>query len=213
MIKAIIFDMDGVLVAAKDWHFEALNLALALFDCEIPYDEHLSRYDGLTTRKKLEMLTVEKKLPITAHDIIHKRKQEYTMQIIRDKCKPYPMHQETLFMLKNKGYQLALASNSIRNTIDLILEKTQLRNYLEEIISASDVIRPKPYPDIYQKVITKLKRLPNECLVIEDNINGVQAAEGAGAHILKVDEIDEVNLPNIYTRIQQIENIYETCEA
>ena len=55
-IKAIIFDMDGVLIEAKDWHYEALNRALSLFGMEISRYDHLVTYDGLPTTKKLEML-------------------------------------------------------------------------------------------------------------------------------------------------------------
>ena len=63
MIKAIIFDMDGVLIEAKDWHYEALNKALSLFGYEISRYDHLVTYDGLPTSKKLEMLSMERGLP------------------------------------------------------------------------------------------------------------------------------------------------------
>lgn len=56
-IKAVLFDMDGVLVEAKDWHYEALNRALDVFGLPISRSEHLSQYDGLPTRTKLKMLT------------------------------------------------------------------------------------------------------------------------------------------------------------
>ncbi len=62
-IKLILFDLDGVLVEAQDWHYEALNRALELFGMPISRYDHLSTYNGLPTRKKLEMLSVEKGLP------------------------------------------------------------------------------------------------------------------------------------------------------
>ena len=70
MIKAVIFDMDGVLIEAKDWHFNALNKALSLFGYEISRFEHLTTYDGLPTSRKLEMLTIEHGLPKELHEFI-----------------------------------------------------------------------------------------------------------------------------------------------
>ncbi len=87
-IKAIIFDMDGVLIDAKDWHYEALNKALALFGFSISRYDHLVTYDGLPTKKKLEMLTMECGLPKGLHQFINDLKQIYTMEMIFQKCKP-----------------------------------------------------------------------------------------------------------------------------
>ena len=75
MIKAIIFDMDGVLIEAKDWHYEALNKSLRLFGYEISRIDHLATYDGLPTRKKLEMLSIERGLPIELHGFVNEMKQ------------------------------------------------------------------------------------------------------------------------------------------
>ena len=72
-IKAIIFDMDGVLIDAKDWHYEALNRALKLFGYNISRYDHLVTFDGLPTRKKLEMLTREHGLPPSLHGFLNFR--------------------------------------------------------------------------------------------------------------------------------------------
>ena len=87
-IKAIVFDMDGVLIEAKDWHYEALNRALRLFGYEISRYDHLITYDGLPTAKKLEMLSIEKGLPQGLHKFINEMKQRYTIEIVNAKCKP-----------------------------------------------------------------------------------------------------------------------------
>ena len=213
MIKAVIFDMDGVLVAAKDWHYEALNRALALFSFEISREKHLTQYDGLPTYKKLEMLSEEEGLPKALHDLINEKKQSYTMDIIHEKCVPNAVHKHALFTLKARGYKLALASNSTRHSVDLIMHKTQLDIYLDELFSASDVLRPKPHPEIYNKAISTLKLSPDECLILEDNINGVKAARDSGAHLLIINEVSDVNLENIVARIQQIESIGYHHEA
>ena len=74
----MLFDLDGVLVDATEWHYEALNRALRLFGFDITRYEHLSDYNGLPTRKKLQMLSVEKGLPAALHDMLNRLKQVYT---------------------------------------------------------------------------------------------------------------------------------------
>ena len=79
-IKAIIFDMDGVLIDAKEWHYEALNKALSLFGYEISRYDHLITYDGLPTKDKLKMLSMERGLPEKLHPYINQLKQKYTIE-------------------------------------------------------------------------------------------------------------------------------------
>jgi beta-phosphoglucomutase len=205
MIKAIIFDMDGVLIEAKDWHYEALNHALKLFGYQISRYEHLTSYDGLPTSKKLQMLSVERGLPIGLHSFINEMKQLYTMEIVHSKCKPRFNHEYALSSLKSKGYKLAVASNSIRNTIDVMMEKANLNRYLDLIVSAEDVKNPKPSPEIYALAMRNLGFNPENCLIVEDNENGIKAAIASGAYVLKVRDVEEVNLENIYSKINFIE--------
>lgn len=197
--------MDGVLIEAKDWHYEALNQALQLFGYEISRYDHLTTYDGLPTSKKLEMLSLESDLPRELHSFINEMKQNYTMQIVYAKCKPRFIHEFALASLKAQGYQLAVASNSIRHTVEVMMEKARLDIYLDKIVAATDVAKPKPDPEIYLTTIAKLGLTPQECLIVEDNENGIKAATASGAHVLVVREVEEVNLTNIQARITQIE--------
>ena len=102
-IKAVIFDMDGVLIEAKDWHYEALNKALGLFGMEISRYDHLVTYDGLPTRKKLEMLSTERGLPTRLHEFINDMKQRFTMELVHAQCKPRFHHESALARLKQDG--------------------------------------------------------------------------------------------------------------
>ena len=204
-IKAIIFDMDGVLIDAKNWHYEALNRALGLFGMEISRYDHLVTYDGLPTKKKLEMLSVERGLPIALHPFINTMKQQYTMELIHIKCKPIFYHEYALSKLKNEGYKLAVCSNAIRDTVEVMLEKAELTKYLDFSMSNQDVSNPKPHPEIYIKAIERLGLLPKECIVLEDNEHGIKAAIASGAHLLKVYSVDDVNYQNIKNRINEIE--------
>ena len=103
------------------------------------------------------------------------------------------------------GYRLAVASNSIRNTIEIMMQKSNLISYFEFMLSNQDVTLGKPNPEIYQKSIQKFGLMPQECLVIEDNENGIKAAKEANAHLLIVKSVLEVNLDNILNHIQHLE--------
>jgi HAD superfamily hydrolase (TIGR01509 family) len=205
MIKAVVFDMDGVLIEAKEWHYEALNRALKLFGFEISLHDHLTTYDGLPTMKKLEMLSIATGLPESLHDFINEMKQIFTMEIVHAQCKPTFVHERALSILRSKGYKLAVASNSIRNTVEVMMEKSHLDKYLHMQLSNQDVQKAKPHPDIYIKAIESFGILPCECLVVEDNPNGIAAAKGAGANLLVVDNVLDVNIDNILQRISEIE--------
>lgn len=204
-IRAVIFDMDGVLIDAKDWHYDALNKALAIFGLTISRHDHLVTFDGLSTGQKLKMLSRTYVLPESLHDFINEMKQQYTMDITHQLCKPVFHHQYALSKLKENGYKMAVASNSIRNTVKVMMEKSALIEYLDFYLSNQDVSRGKPDPEIYNLAIKKLGLLPEECVIVEDNENGIKAAKASGAHVLKVETIHDVNYENISNFIKEVE--------
>lgn len=204
MIKAVIFDLDGVLIDARDWHYQALNRALSLFGLEIPRDDHLVTYDGLPTRKKLEMLTLERGLPAELHPFINRMKQKYTMELIYAHCVPVFQHQYALGRLHRAGIKMAVCSNSIRETLDLMLARAGLTDFFEFTLSNQDVKLPKPDPEIYVKAMQKLAVQPTECLIVEDNPNGIKAANAAGAHVLEVRSVADVNDVTLSKRLREL---------
>jgi len=204
-IRAVVFDMDGVLIDAREWHYEALNRALALLGFRIDRYDHLVTYDGLPTKRKLEMLSLDCGLPRALHGFINEMKQIYTMEIIYTRCKPVFQHQLALSRLKDLGYRLVVASNSIRQTVDLMMQKSALDAYLEFTLSNQDVSRAKPDPQIYEVAFQRLGLPPRACLVLEDNQNGIAAARASGAHVLEVPSPQYVNLEAILARIREIE--------
>ncbi|WP_025600704.1 HAD family hydrolase [Burkholderia sp. WSM2230] len=202
MIKAVIFDMDGVLIEAKDWHYDALNRALELFGYAINRLEHLTMYDGLPTKKKLEMLSIQNDLPQNLHGFINEMKQIYTTELVHAHCRPRFNHEFALSTLKARGYKVGVASNSIRHTIELMMQKAGLARYLDVVLSNEDVVQAKPHPEIYLKAMQALGCEPHECVIVEDNENGVKAARASGAHVLVVKDVEETNLENILARIR-----------
>jgi len=167
MIKLIIFDLDGVLVEAKNIHFEALNEALGS-KYEISWNEHLSKYDGLKTNQKLEMLTKEKGLSPNLYKKIWDKKQQITLQKLSN-LKPSYQLQVCMDALIFQGYKLAVCSNSIRKTVLTVLSKFDIIDKFDLILSNEDVTNSKPHPEIYWKAMSVIGCLPEETLIIEDS--------------------------------------------
>ena len=204
-IKAILFDMDGVLIEAKDWHYEALNRALNLFGMPISRSDHLTYFNGLPTAIKLEMLSADRGLPKQLHAFLNEMKQQYTIEMVHTQCYPNFIHELALFNLKHRGYKLAVCSNSIRSTVELMMRRSSLDKYLDIVISNEDVVHGKPDPEIYIKAMTHFGLKPEECLIIEDNEHGIKAAKASKGHLLVVKDIQETNLKNIFNCIEEIE--------
>ena len=205
-IKAVIFDMDGVLIEAKDWHYQALNRALELFGMGISRYDHLVTYDGLPTRDKLNMLSKERGLAQGLHTFINKMKQHYTIELVHSECKPRFYHEYALSKLRNEGYRLAICSNSIKNTIDIMMEKAALSDYFEFYLSNQDVEKGKPHPEMYDKAIKRMGLLPQNCMIVEDNEKGIQAAKASGAWVMEVDEVEDVNYQDIKVCLKSFED-------
>jgi beta-phosphoglucomutase len=204
-IKAILFDMDGVLIDAKDWHYESLNDALRLFGMEINYEEHLAIYDGLPTRKKLQILSRTRGLPEKLHEFINQYKQMRTIELVYTRCRPVFQHQYALSRLKSEGYAIAVCSNSIRSTVGAMMERAALDEYLNFYLSNEDVTKSKPDPEIYIAAAERLQLKPEECLIVEDNEHGIQAAIASGGHLLEVATVFDVTYDRIRRQITRAE--------
>ena len=192
--KAVIFDLDGTLIDAQMWHYEALNEALRIFGAEIPLDDHLARFDGLPTRKKLELLSEERGIPERLFGVISELKQERTLRLVSKYCFPRVEHLLLFQWLKERDLRLAVATNSIRMTAHLMLEAAGLLPYLDVLISNEDVSHPKPHPEIYEATASALGLAPNSCIAVEDNHFGIQSAKSAGCEVLAVDGVDDVRI-------------------
>jgi len=203
MIKLIVFDLDGVLVEAKNIHFEALNKALVQY--AITWEEHLSIYDGLKTNQKLEMLHERKELPKEYFKDIWEAKQKYTLEALSD-LKESDQLKVCMSTLVASGYKIACCSNSIRKTVLTVLSKLGIIEYFDLIISNEDVTNSKPHPEMYWKAMSKMTVLPEETLIVEDSPYGLLAANRAKAHVLRVGNPEEVTYNNVYKSIQQINN-------
>ncbi len=205
MIKLVIFDLDGVLVEAKNIHFEAFNKALGEY--AITWDEHLSIYDGLKTNQKLDMLHERKGLPKEYFTGIWNNKQKYTLEALANLEKDENLY-STIQNLSLDGYKLAVCSNSIRKTILTVLSKLGIIEFFDLILSNEDVKNSKPHPEIYWKAISEMSCLPEETLIVEDSPYGLLSASRSKSHILRVGSPKEVTYINIKNKINTIKENY-----
>ena len=189
MDKLIIFDLDGVLVEAKKIHFDALNMSLEEIDKNliISWEEHLRIFDGLKTIDKLEILIKLKSIVLKDEELnyIFKKKQEYTMFFLDSLIENVELV-NLLTRLKNENFKLACCSNSIRQTVILVLKRLGILDLFDLVLSNEDVQFAKPFPEIYWKAMSHFGVSQENTLIVEDSPAGLTAAYKSGAKVLRV---------------------------
>lgn len=192
--KLVIFDLDGVLIDSKIYHFDALNSALSMLDKKyiISIDDHLSRFDGLPTRLKLEMLHKDRGLPNSQFESIWKSKQINTEKILK---KELEVDHELILILselKSKGYTIAIASNSVKSTIEIVIDKLGIKDFIDFYVSNEDISLSKPHPEIFWNCMIKANSIPSKTVIIEDSFYGREGAMNSKAHLISVDSRKDI---------------------
>ena len=198
MIKAIIFDLDGVIVNTKDIHFIALNEALKKYKAKkiITANEHQTTYDGLPTKKKLEILNKKKIVEQKFNKKINLYKQKITARLIAKKVK-FDKKIYNIFFELSKKYTLAIATNARSATLKSCIKVLKIKKFCSFTISCDQINKPKPHPEIYLRCIIKLGLKPKEVLVLEDSHYGRMSAKDSGCELLPIKKIKDVNLKDI----------------
>ena len=203
-VQAVLFDMDGVLIDARDWHFEALNEALKPFGFQISQQDHIDRFNGLSTDSKLKILSNEYGFPFSLHDAVNKIKQDRTIRIAGNLCFPIVQHQILLSRLRQKKILVGVVTNSIRSSAEVLLGHAQLLRFLDTLVTNQDVEKQKPDPECYLLACKNLGIEPWQALVIEDGDYGAQAAKDAGCKVIRVDSPSDVSLNLLLADIPEL---------
>ena len=197
MIKAIIFDLDGVLVDTKKIHFEALNLALKKFKYnEISFEDHVKIFDGLPTNEKLKILNKKNNLPKKNFSKINRFKQKITSEILKKRIRKN-LNLINIFKKLHKNYKIAVATNAVNSTLKICLKKLGILKYVNFKLSNEDINFPKPNPEIYLRIFLKFGIYPSEALIVEDSHYGREAAISSGAKLLPIKKVEELTLKKI----------------
>ena len=169
MIKAVFFDLDGVLVDACNWHYEALNRALQEVANEsINRDEHESTFNGLPTKIKLQMLFEAGRIKESDITKINELKQKFTLEVIDELCHRDKIKIEVMKYLVYEGFFIGCVTNCIRETASRMLEKTGVLEELGTLITNEDIERAKPHPDGYLLAMKDFNVFPEETLIVEE---------------------------------------------
>jgi len=205
-INTILFDLDGVLVEAKEIHYQTLNDAILEItnnpDWVIRWDEHLSVYDGRKTYEKLQILTDRKGLPNETHADIWNVKQKKTLEALEN-IKFDERLYNIFSQLESDGYKIACCSNSIRKTVLTVLARLGIIKFMDLIISNEDVKNGKPHPEMYWKAMSMMGVLPEETLIVEDSPPGLLAAARSRANVLRVNSPRDLTLEKLFNKLKK----------
>jgi len=187
MIKAIIYDMDDLMVNSDGLHDEATLLTLRQAGYDLPVMSEDIRRDSLGRRviDILQSMIEQFHWPTTAEELDRQR-QPIFLNLVRAKLQAMPGLHESLKLFKDAGYKIALASSGVREYIEIVLDKFKVREYFDVIVAGDEVVSGKPDPEIYTQAVTKLGLKPYECLVLEDADHGIQAAKAAGCKCIAI---------------------------
>lgn len=206
MIKLIISDFDGIILDLKEIHFEALNRALAPIGEEfvISTEDHVKLFDGLSTKRKLKLLSELKGFPLDKFEQVNESKQQFTVELLDSFSKINYDIVEVVTSLKEDGYLFYVASNAIRRTIELGLDKLGISHLVDKIYSNQDVKNSKPNAEIYLQCMAYAGVNPFETIIIEDSKHGREAAVHSGAHVCGLDNSFDFTLSRIKSFINSV---------
>lgn len=193
LVPLVVFDLDGVLVSTKGIHFEALNLALSTEpeNYRISAEDHLARFDGMDTRAKLSILAGEGRIQEGRIESIWSKKQDFTAELLSAQL-PNPEIMAVMKLLKQGGFTVAVASNSIRRTVETELLRLDIQDLVDFFLSNEDVSSPKPHPEIYLRAMILGGAAPESTTIFEDSNIGRRAALRSGARLIPIDSPTDV---------------------
>lgn len=172
--------MDGVLVDSEPWHYEIESKLFEQLGLNVPEDVHLT-YVGTDAVHLYSDLRKRYNLSMSVPELIE-WDSEYRVKIFRemDNIKPNPGLIDLLNEIRRSGLKVGIATSSIYELVEIILEKCGINSYFETIATTDQAGKSKPAPDVYLLAAKNLGVLPENCVVIEDSSNGIKAAKSAG---------------------------------
>ena len=183
-IKAIIFDMDGVIVDSEPLHKESFLQIWKELGYGNNHGIHFPDFYGTSDRTVWKAFIDKHQPKMHIDELISLRKQRL-IKLLRDKK---PIFDGVLPLIQHLASYcpIGLATGSVHHIIDEILKMDELRQYFRCIVSSEDVSLPKPSPEIFLLASKKLNVEPKYCCVIEDTINGVKAGKAAGMYVVAI---------------------------
>ena len=183
MIKAVIFDMDGVIIDSERVHFAAYRKLLEKNGKRIT-EEQYKPWFGIQPRVTIRnFLGVEDEAKLKEMAL---EKDQYFREFARKELEPMDGALESLRKIKSYGYKVALATAATWGNTELILDKLFLHDFFDAVVTAADTKKGKPDPEVFIKAAEKLGVIPENCIVVEDSKHGIEAARNAGMKCIAV---------------------------
>jgi len=195
-IEAVIFDLDGTLIDSEENYYEADRRLLKEYGIDFTL-EMKKEYIGSGNLEMMRKIKRLYKINDTVETLLRK-KNSYYIEIARKNTRVYPEMLKFLKLLKKSNYPLAVASGSSPEILEELLTITGLKEYFSAIVSAEDVQRGKPAPDIFLESARSLNIPPENCVVIEDSQYGVEAAKRAFMYCIAIPYIIDKPLPDSF---------------
>jgi HAD superfamily hydrolase (TIGR01509 family) len=183
-IRAVLFDMDGVLMDSEPFHLRATQLALGDRGCSFTERDNRAFF-GVTDPELFRLLRILFDVDAPTEELVE-RKQAHLVALVRGAGRPAPGVPDVPLRLRDAGLRLGLVSSSARPVIEAILETVGLGGAFLAVVSGDEVARGKPAPDGYLMAARRLGVEPLQCLVVEDSRNGVLAGKAAGMLVAAV---------------------------
>jgi len=180
MLKAIIFDMDGVLVKSEGSIVKSFNMVLEKYGVKLN-PENKKKFLGRSLRDQLEMMKDDN--PQIPKDLsteeFSKEAFRYQLEIMKDDLIPNITILNLIKEAKEKGIKIAVGTSSLKYRAEILLKSIGVLDKLDALVTSEDVQNHKPHPDIFLEAAKRIGVLPEDCVVIEDAVNGIQAANSA----------------------------------
>lgn len=188
MVKAVIFDLDGLLIDSEVISYQLYQELLNKYGYSFTIEDYAQNYSGKTELVNMEAIVKNYQLPVSVQDGLDytlSREKEYFIKGVSLK----PGVRELLEYFKKNKYKIALASSSTKERALYALVQHEIESYFDEMVFGTEVEKGKPNPDIFLKACEKVKVDPENCLVLEDSEAGIQASFSAGIPVICVPDM------------------------
>jgi HAD superfamily hydrolase (TIGR01509 family) len=180
MIKAVLFDFDGVVVQSEPLHMRTFLELLAPYGITVPEKRWYREFAGTGSRHIFEVLVKERGLGLDVDDLVAKRKEAYEAHVRAGELKETPGVRDFISLLRKRGIRAAIVSGSHKTNVQAALDTLSLQGRFDIIVSGDDLPLRKPDPGPFLHAAGMLGIEPASCLVIEDSNSGCEAARRAG---------------------------------
>ncbi len=207
MLRAALFDMDGVIVDNHHFHVQAWKLFCDKYNISLTENDFRAKYFGKNNTDILSGL-LNRSVSQTEVDELGEEKEELYRKVYKDHVKPVEGLVELLKSLKENGVKIGVATSAPASNLDFVFENIKIKNYFNAVVDAHQIKNGKPNPEIYLKTAEILDVSPADCVVFEDSVSGIQSGQRAGMKVIslitthRIDELPKTELAiNNFTEI------------